>query len=143
MKVKHYVKINYAAMNLANDISDKALPRATRRIVDIGVRAAKTSSKAQRKSGGPSAIVSSFTDRVIDISGKKSVGVVQVGGPSAGYVVWVNFGHTLRDGKWWDGYHFMEDGVSKHGGSSPGARSAMLDVANDIIREEINKEIKF
>ena len=29
------------------------------------------------------------------------------------YDEWVNEGHTLRNGKWWEGYHFMEGGLEK------------------------------
>lgn len=27
------------------------------------------------------------------------------------YDEWVNEGHTLRNGEWWEGYHFMEAGL--------------------------------
>ena len=27
------------------------------------------------------------------------------------YDEWVNAGHTLRNGEWWEGYHFMEAGL--------------------------------
>ena len=29
------------------------------------------------------------------------------------YAPWVNDGHTLRNGAWWEGYHFMEAGLEK------------------------------
>ena len=29
------------------------------------------------------------------------------------YDQWVNDGHTLRNGEWWEGYHFMEAGLDK------------------------------
>lgn len=29
------------------------------------------------------------------------------------YDEWVNIGHTLRNGEWWEGYHFMEAGLEK------------------------------
>lgn len=29
------------------------------------------------------------------------------------YDQWVNEGHTLNNGEWWEGYHFMEQGLEK------------------------------
>lgn len=42
-------------------------------------------------------------------------GVVRgfIKGPAGEYGWYVNDGHTLRNGKWWEGYHFMEDGLEE------------------------------
>ena len=34
-------------------------------------------------------------------------------GSQLGYAEYVNDGHTLRNGEWWEGYHFMEAGLEK------------------------------
>ena len=34
-------------------------------------------------------------------------------GDSAPYGVYVNVGHTLRNDEWWEGYHFLEEGLDE------------------------------
>jgi len=133
VRIKHKVKINRGAMNLPNRIINEALPMTARRTLKAGEEAAKQSYLRQRKSGGPSAIISSFVDRIQSAGSSKVIGVLQAGGPQAPYAVWVNFGHRLRDGSWWEGYHFMEDG----GGAPPGAITKMNEVVQQYFDEEV------
>lgn len=137
MKAQYSVVVNYRPLNVFQNITEQALPKAVRRVVDIGTRAGKASYLKQRKAGGASAIISSFTDDIKGIDKHTYLGVVQAGGPSAPHAVWVNFGHKLRNGQWWEGYDFMGSG----GRAPPGARAAMEEVAMDIIKSEINKAL--
>ena len=34
-------------------------------------------------------------------------------GDFAPYGVYVNVGHTLRNNEWWEGYHFLEEGLEE------------------------------
>jgi len=39
--------------------------------------------------------------------------IVFAGGIKAPYAVYVDEGHTLRSGEWWEGYHFMQEGIEQ------------------------------
>ena len=36
-----------------------------------------------------------------------------IDGPAGEYGWYVNDGHTLRNDEWWEGYHFMEEGLEE------------------------------
>lgn len=82
--------------------------RAVTRLMKIGERAAKADYKNKRKSKGPSSIISSFVTSSTMAREDTVVGHIMSGGPQAPYVVWVDQGHRLRNGNWWEGYHFMD-----------------------------------
>ena len=58
-----------------------------------------------------STIIAGFIN-TMTIGGTSSVkGTVFLGGPY--YAIYVNDGHMLRDGAWWEGYHFIEAGAKE------------------------------
>lgn len=61
----------------------------------------------------PSLIFSSIGYEIKEANAIYAKAIVFLGGPNSTnpkYAVYVNDGHTLRNGKWWEGYHFMEEG---------------------------------
>lgn len=71
--------------------------------------------KAKRKSTNPTSfIVQSFFVIPARLVGpRKIMAHVTVGGPTspAPYTIYVEEGHTLRNGEWLEGYHFVRDAV--------------------------------
>jgi hypothetical protein len=66
----------------------------------------------QRKTTNPSpinsAILNSFRYELLEDSDTRIVSQVSAGGQDAPYAIYVEMGHTLRNGKWWEGYHFLD-----------------------------------
>ena len=54
--------------------------------------------------------------------------VVFAGGPRAPYAEWVDIGHTLRNGMWWEGHQFMKAGADE------GEKQA-----DEIVRQEMSR----
>ena len=135
MIIKTTNKILFNPVKYTKKVTSLALPNAAKRLNDIGLRAAKNSYSKQRKASGPSELLSSFVDKIENVSGTKVIGIIQAGGSQAPYAVWVNFGHRLRNGQWWEGYDFMGDG----GKAPPGANLAIKNAASRVIIEEVKK----
>jgi hypothetical protein len=54
----------------------------------------------------------------------------------AHYWQWVEFGHHLRNGGWWEGYHYLEEAVIANEGSIRQAiREAFYDTVQDLAME--------
>ncbi len=87
-----------------------AVKRGVQRTLNVIESTAKKAYKDKRISQDPhSAIIAGFVNTV-SIGGQSSVkGIVFIGGPY--YSIYVNDGHMLRNGAWWEGYHFMEAGA--------------------------------
>ena len=92
------VQINRACINSVKEIGNEVKKEA--------IRAYR---EKRKKGGGPSLIIDSFGFEIPSISNSEYRGVVFCGGPDsqAYYAQWVDEGHTLRNGNWWDGYEFM------------------------------------
>jgi len=50
------------------------------------------------------------------------------GGPAASWAIYVDQGHYLRNGKFWQGYHFMDTG-----------RQAIINEVTPIAKDEFSK----
>ena len=62
---------------------------------------------------GHGAITRNLRDGItsgFEVDGLNGVVRAQIG-DSAPYGVYVDEGHTLRNGEWWEGYHFMQTGL--------------------------------
>jgi len=88
----------------------EAVRKGVQRTLDVIETTAKDAYLDKRKTDKtPSAIIAGFTN-TINIGGIASVkGSVFIGGPY--YAIYVNDGHMMRDGAWWNGYHFMKAGA--------------------------------
>ena len=86
--------------------------------------------KDKRLSSDPkSLIIESFSyDKPFDSGSLEISGEVTAGSGEAGYAHYVNDGHALRNGEWWEGYHFMEVGRDV-------AKLASLGIVNKNLRK--------
>lgn len=50
----------------------------------------------------------------------------------AHYWQWVEFGHWMRNGQWWEGYHFLEDAVIAN---EAHIRSKVVEAYRDTVRD--------
>ena len=91
----------------------RQLASAIKETTDAIETAAKEKYLEQRKTDPsiPSMIIQSFDTTPTIIKDREVRRTVCAGGPKAYYAVWVDKGHTLRNGAWWSGYEFMDYGA--------------------------------
>ena len=89
------------------------LKDAANEIGEAVMAASKENYLEQRKtnSSAPSMIIQSFDSTPATKRHTEITKTIVAGGQAAPWAVWVNDGHTLRDGTWWEGYSFMEYGI--------------------------------
>src|SRR3990167_9086822 len=68
----------------------------------------------------PSMIIKSFNVEVPQSIGLSAKSIVIAGAPKAPWAIYVNEGHTLRNGTFWEGYHFWEAGIQEAEAQSVG-----------------------
>jgi len=100
----------------------------------------------QRKTMNPapsnSAIINSFRHERVEETDSSVHSRVVAGGATAPYAIYVEMGHRLRNGVWWEGYHFL-DFDSSNWQVVGGFPSQYFRVrVNEIFTEHIKKELR-
>ena len=125
-------KINFNVLTGIRRIPQRAFVAAAEKTTKIASDVAQEDYKKKRMTKKqPSYIISSFTEKIKSSSNNRVIGVIQAGGPTAPYAVFVNYGHHTPSGNWWEGYHFME----------AGARAAE-EIAPQVLKIELDKRLR-
>jgi len=123
----------YLTTELPNQIRKAAIDSVKEIGDEVKKEAIENYKSKRKKEGGPSLIIDSFGYELVSATGTEFRGKVFCGGPTspAYYAEFVDEGHTLRDGAWWEGYMFLWEGYRVGD-----------DKATEIVINNLNKNVK-